>query len=67
MIIAVIIFAYIGNVFLNRYLNKIMYKKDGHSKLILFWFLPIITTIAFTLKILVNNLEDDNWFTGKHW
>lgn len=70
MIIALIILAYVANVFLNRWLNKITYKIDG-VKMPFAWFLSIAETIVFLIIILLEiklkyNFKS-NWFTGKHW
>ena len=67
MTIAIIILAYIANVFLNRWLNKIAYK-GGHDVIAVWaWFLPIGCTIAMIIIILENIEIKDNWFTGKKW
>ncbi len=66
MITSLIIIAYIANVFLNRYLNKILYKMTM-SKTPFLWFIPIITTIALLIAIVTEKGFKDNWFTGKNW
>jgi cytochrome c-type biogenesis protein CcmH/NrfF len=67
MTIAIIILAYIANIFLNRWSNKIAYKK-GCSEIALWtWFIPIACTIAMIILIVENVKIKDNWFTGKNW
>ena len=71
MTILIIIIAYIANVFLNRWLNKVLYKIqvrkykapsiDKAS-----WFLSIISTLALLIEIL-RELGHFDWFTGKNW
>jgi len=68
MIITMIILAYIGNVFLNRWLNKIVYKKNIAKIEVFTWFIPVLVTIAFILVLLNHFIEKkSNWFIGKHW
>jgi branched-subunit amino acid transport protein AzlD len=67
MTITLIIIAYILNVFLNRWLNYIIYEKNGNSKAPFIWFLSIITTIIFIIAIMIYWSENENWFTGKYW
>jgi hypothetical protein len=62
---AIIILAYVANVFLNRWLNKIDYKNYGSSIEPFLWFLPIIGTIVFLCSLIGE--WKDNWFTGKNW
>jgi hypothetical protein len=63
-----IILAYIGNVFLNRWLNKIVYKKNIAKIEVFTWFIPVLVTIAFILVLLNHFIEKkSNWFIGKHW
>ena len=66
MEIALIIIAYILNVFLNRWLNYIAYKKCGiiipHA-----WFYSIIATFAFLIIIIFQHFDESNWFTGRDW
>jgi len=67
MIIAIIVLAYVANVFLNRWLNKIVYKRGYDEIAAWAWFLPIVCTIAMIIIILENSEIKDNWFTGKNW
>ena len=66
MIIAISIISYILNVFLNRWLNYTLYKRD---KVILpfMWFLSFFATIIFSWLIIENYFYKPNWFTGKNW
>ncbi len=66
MEIALIIIAYILNVFLNRWLNYILYKNGG-SNIPTIWFLSIIGTILFLTIIIIEYFNKPNWFTGKYW
>jgi uncharacterized membrane protein len=61
----IIILAYLGNIFLNRWLNKIDYKKYHGSIEPFIWFIPIIGTVVFLVS-LVGEWKN-NWFTGKNW
>ena len=66
MITAIIIIAYIANVFFNRWLSKIIYKSIKEVIPIL-WFFSLIGT-GVLIYTLIDNLEDkSNWFTGKNW
>jgi len=68
MIVFIIITAYIFNVFLNRYLNKILCKMDEYQTPIpFFWFLSMIATILFIIVIFTKLKMPNNWFTGKNW
>jgi len=64
MEIALIIIAYILNVFLNRWLNYIVFKTD---RMIPLWFLSLFVTIPFLLVIIIDYATRPNWFTGRHW
>lgn len=64
----IIILAYIGNVFLNRWLNKIAYEKFDCIVSPLYWFIPLLPTILMLFMIAFHYLENtDTWFTCKHW
>lgn len=71
MTLTIILLAYVANVFLNRWINKIAHKIDDYiPKMVLFWFVPIIPSCMFLFLIAINKYDDmekDNWFTGKHW
>jgi hypothetical protein len=69
MTIAIIILAYVANVFLNRWLNKIVFKIDEDYVIIPnIWFVPVVVTIAFLVIIIKEkNKPETNWFTGKYW
>jgi len=62
-----LILAYIANVFLNRWLNKIAYKRGDANIEFLYWFVPIATTMAMLAIVLQNIKIKKNWFTGKNW
>jgi hypothetical protein len=66
MTIALLTIAYVLNVFLNRWLNKIMCDRDkSHEPFPFLWFFGFFCTAAFL--ILMPSSEKENWFTGKHW
>lgn len=67
MTTAIIILAYIASVFLNRWLNKIAYKREYLNINVWVWFIPFSCSIAIIAIILENVKIKDNWFTGKHW
>ena len=66
MITTIIILAYVASVFLNRWMNKIIYKAEGAEYLISpkGWFIPVISTIVLFGEVLDNR---NTWFTGKNW
>jgi ABC-type multidrug transport system fused ATPase/permease subunit len=70
MIIALIILAYIASVFLNRWLNYLIYKYfddlDEEDIIPFIWFIPVIGTIFIIVSVL-QLLYSASWFTGKHW
>lgn len=63
MWITIIILAYVANVFLNRWLNKQLFRVCKYPSLVWFWFIPIFGTPVLLLLL----LENTDWFTGKHW
>ena len=66
MTTAIIILAYVANVFLNRWLNMVAYKSDRSVPVIpLFWFFSFIATLLLLAIVIVAG--DKNWFTGKNW
>jgi hypothetical protein len=65
MIVAIIIIVYVLNVFLNRWLNKILHIKHDGPIIVWLWFLSVFTTLVF-LIIIINEIRG-NWFTGKYW
>ena len=67
MTITLIIIGYILNVFLNRWLNYILYTKYCQRREIVIWFLAIAGTTIFIIAIITNYFEYENWFTGKYW
>ena len=68
--ILIVIILYIINVFFNRYLNKVIYRRINGSIIPFLWFIPVITTL-----LLIGSLIEDidwhesktNWFNGKNW
>ena len=69
MITTIIILAYIANVFIARYLNYLLYKKDDefYPKHWGVWFIPIGPVVAFTIILLERIKIKKNWFTGRYW
>lgn len=67
MEIALIIIAYILNVFLNRWLDYILCKKYNYRKCVKFWFFSIMGTLPLLIIIIVEYLKTPSWFTGKYW
>ncbi len=65
--IIIIILVYILNVFFNRWLNKIMYKKYDKEPIPAIWFLSFIGTIICFIAFYKELEIKDNWFTGKYW
>ena len=67
MTILIIITAYIANVFLNRWLNKILCKIDfRYQPMIMLWFVPLIVTFIFLISI-IDKLRFFDWFKGENW
>jgi|688.fasta_scaffold174282_4 hypothetical protein len=63
----IISLVYVANVFLNRWLNKKLYKIDKFNGINpMLWFFPIVTTVVFGLE-LINEQSRKNKFTGKNW
>jgi hypothetical protein len=69
MTLFLIITAYILNVFLNRWLNKILYQKCDIIISPLVWFIPVIITVTYLVVFVdkINIKIKSNWFTGKNW
>ena len=67
MTIPLIILAYVVNVFVNRWLNKIDHKNHGGIYPVT-WFFPLLYPIALMVSWLEEKVKfPNNWFTGKHW
>jgi hypothetical protein len=68
MIILIIILAYIVNVFLNRFINKIMYLKFRSNIVPFMWFFPMPVMLLMLVFAVIEHVSDKvSWFTGKHW
>jgi hypothetical protein len=67
MIITIVIVAYLTNVFLNRWLNKVAYKRNCSEIESWAWFIPIAFLIAMLIIISGKTEIKRNWFTGKNW
>lgn len=65
----IIISAYILSVFLARWINKLLYKKDKCNPIAPWmWFVPIVGLIALIIIYFRESFsERSNWFTGKEW
>ena len=68
MITTIIIIAYVLNVFLNRWLDKIRCGLFKYNEPVVFcWFIPVATTLALIVCISIDTEFKKNWFTGKYW
>jgi lipid-A-disaccharide synthase-like uncharacterized protein len=71
MTIVIIILAYVANVFLNRWLNKIIVKRSPGSSIVpVVWFMSFVGTILFISFVIEYSKHTNkfiNWFTGKNW
>lgn len=77
MTLIILLLAYIGSVFLNRYANMKVYKyierkcpsQDNSDTILVWtWFVPLSPAIAcYMFLFMYNNERMKNWFTGKHW
>ena len=66
MIATIIVIAYVLSVFLNRWLNKIICKRNKYEPIMTgIWFIPIASTIILIMFVLDGSRR--NWFTGKYW
>ena len=69
----IIILAYVANVFLNRWLNKLLYRKCKFVSIVpILWFIPVVGIIVTSVDLLIELIHDllegkTNKFTGKHW
>ena len=67
----IIITAYILSVFLARWINKTLYKKDTYRPILTFvWFIPVLGLVAFIIIyifVTVDFRPKNNWFNGKYW
>ena len=64
MWITIIILAYVANVFLNRWINKILHRNYMQFIFPQGWFFGPICTMHFFFKYIG---KVSNRFTGKHW
>jgi predicted PurR-regulated permease PerM len=71
MILTIIILAYVANMFLNRWLNKIIVKINRESSIVpIVWFMSFVGTILFFSFIIEYSKHTNkfiNWFNGKNW
>jgi hypothetical protein len=67
MILAILILAYVVNIFLSRWLNQIAYRNNCADIIVWAWFIPIACPIAMIIIIAANIKIKKNWFTGKNW
>lgn len=69
MIIALIILGYVVNIFLNRWLNKIIYKYNGDNIVPFLWLFSLVCTFALLVGVIkaLGVKPKSNWFTGKYW
>lgn len=68
----IILLAYVANIFLNRWINKLIYRNYNETIWVGGWFLAVFGTVFF-IVVYAYHLSDDlfeeksNWFTGKNW
>lgn len=70
MTLTLLLLAYIGNVFLNRLLNKRLIMILGKNKIepiVALWFMSLIGTILLLSVFIFEDTKFNRWFTGKHW
>jgi len=67
MIITLIILAYVANVFINRWFNKLMYQKFDDYVYPSIWFFPAPIMLVFFIISYADDIELSDWFTGKKW
>jgi hypothetical protein len=77
MVIFMLVLAYVANVFLNRWLTKILYSIDeNYGSLTLLWFFGLFHTVVVIFLIWYEKRERRentttskfyDWFTGKNW
>jgi hypothetical protein len=76
MTVAIIILAYVANIFFNRWLTYLSVKNQGKWLTVSYddyfvWFVPGIGTIWCLLDFLSSLSEKNspwtNWFRGKNW
>lgn len=77
-----ILFLYLFNVLLNRFINYILYKMNASNpRAVILWFIPIIGTFVLlfvlfidsvsilfnTINLKINKTPIHDWFCGKNW
>ena len=77
MVIFMLVLAYVANVFLNRWLTKILNSIDKfYGSLTLLWFFFLFHTVVVIFLIWYEKRERRentttskfyDWFTGKNW
>jgi cbb3-type cytochrome oxidase subunit 3 len=77
MIVFILVLAYIANVFLNRWLAKILHSVDKfYDSLAILWFFSLFYTVVVIFIIWyekrerrenINTSKFYDWFTGKNW
>jgi cytochrome c-type biogenesis protein CcmH/NrfF len=64
----IIIILYVLNIFIARWMNKILFKKGILKyKEWIEWFIPIIPIIIYVAIYFIENKFNSNCFTGKNW
>jgi hypothetical protein len=63
----IIILAYIANIFLARFFNKLLFKLDENFNSIpIIWFIPLIGLVSYSVIYLIESSKSNNrsnWFT----
>jgi hypothetical protein len=67
MTITLIILAYVANVFINRWFNKLMYQKFDDCIVPYLWLIPAPIMLVFFIISYTVRIEISDWFTGKKW
>jgi hypothetical protein len=71
--ITLLIIAYVLNVFLNRWLSKILYTYYNGYCWPFLWFTSLVGTLIILAVFVwwlideIGGKESSNWFTGKYW
>ena len=61
----ILFYLYIVNIFLNRFLNHVLYSNGIIKKYPLYWFIPLLALIILIYGYFLKDIID--WFNGKHW
>lgn len=63
-----ILILYILNIFINRWLNKIAYKREHCEITPQIWFVPLIPILVYLYVLILEDFfNKNNWFNGSNW